>query len=236
APKEQRAAVLAQLQALLSLSLQHEGGRYLTAYRLVRAVRAGGLTLAPVAAPGAVRLLTIHGAKGLEAHTVLLLDTHAVPSRPESTGVLIDWPGEATHPQRFVFLTSEKAAPLCAQGLLDAERRARSLEELNALYVAMTRAADRLVVSSFQPHQGSSAPTWWQRLAPLAQALEAPAEAHAAASEGAATATDWTLDELPALLVAPDAVGTEPEADDERTRWGQAVHQLLQWCPTPAAD
>src|SRR5690606_25332575 len=47
---------------------------------------------------------------------------------------------------------------------------------------------------------------------------------------------DWTLDELPALLVAPDAVGTEPEADDERTRWGQAVHQLLQWCPTPAAD
>src|SRR5690606_4718711 len=54
APAAQRAAVQAQLQALLALSLQHEGGRYLTAYRLVRAVRAGGLTLAPVATPGAV--------------------------------------------------------------------------------------------------------------------------------------------------------------------------------------
>src|SRR5690606_21399483 len=42
APAPQRAAVQAQLQALLALSLQHEGGRYLTAYRLVRAVRAGG--------------------------------------------------------------------------------------------------------------------------------------------------------------------------------------------------
>jgi len=236
APAAQRGTVLAQLQALLTLSLQHEGGRYLTAYRLVRAVKAGGLTLSPVATPGAVRLLTIHGAKGLEAHTVLLLDTQAPPSRPETTGVLVDWPGEAERPQRFIFLTSEKAAPLCAQGLLDAERRARSLEELNALYVAMTRAADRLVVSSFEPHQSSPAPTWWQRLAPLAQALEAPAERPANAAEGGVEAPpDWTLNELPPLLAAPEAVGADPAAEDERTRWGQAVHQLLQWCPTPAA-
>src|SRR5690606_9734776 len=232
APKEQRAAVLAQLQALLSLSLQHEGGRYLTAYRLVRAVRAGGLTLAPVAAPGAVRLLTIHGAKGLEAHTVLLLDTHAAPSRPERTGVLIDWPGEATHPQRFVFFTSEKAAPPCAQALLDAERRARSLEELNALYVAMTRAATRLVVSHFEPHQAPTQATWWDRLAAVAPALDGPVPG---ATSMAGEAEPWPLPTLPTLQVAPEPVQRESVADDEATRWGQAVHRLLQWCPTPAA-
>lgn len=232
APPAQRAAVLSQLQALLSLSLQHEGGRYLTAYRLVRAVRAGGLTLAPVAAPGAVRLLTIHGAKGLEAHTVLLLDTHAAPSRPENTGVLVDWPGEAAHPQRFVFLTSEKAAPLCAQDLLEAERRARSLEELNALYVAMTRAATRLVISRFEPHQASAQPTWWDRLAPVAQAIDAPVPVGAAAAGGVEA---WPLQTLPSLRVSPEPVQRDAAADEEATRWGQAVHRLLQWCPTPAA-
>jgi ATP-dependent helicase/nuclease subunit A len=233
APAAQRAAVQAQLQALLTLSLQHEGGRYLTAYRLVRAVRAGGLTLAPVAAPGAVRLLTIHGAKGLEAHTVLLLDTHAAASRPESAGLLVDWPGEAAHPQRFVFLTSEKAAPLCAQGLLEAERRARSLEELNALYVAMTRAASRLVVSRFEPHQASAQPTWWDRLSPVAQTIDAPDPVAPTVAGGVAP---WPLQTLPVLQVSPEPVQHDAEVDDEATRWGQAVHRLLQWCPTPAAD
>ena len=232
APAAQRAAVLAQLQALLSLSLQHEGGRYLTAYRLVRAVRAGGLTLAPVAAPGAVRLLTIHGAKGLEAHTVLLLDTHAAPSRPENVGVLVDWPGEAPHPRRFVFLTSERAAPPCAQALLDAESRARSLEELNALYVAMTRAASRLVVSHFEPHQAPAQATWWERLSPVAPVVEAPVPGHAPV---VGEAHPWPLATLPALRVPPEPVAHATAIDDEATRWGQAVHRLLQWCPTPAA-
>ncbi len=231
APAAQRAAVLAQLNALLALSLQHEGGRYLTAYRLVRAVRAGGLALAPVAVPGAVRLLTIHGAKGLEAHTVLLLDTHAAPARPETTGVLVDWPGEAAHPRRFVFLTSEKAAPLCATPLLDAERRARSLEELNALYVAMTRAASRLVVSHFEPHQASTQPTWWDRLSPVAQGLDAPDRVQTAVSGDVAP---WPLETLPVLRASPEPLQRVVVADDEATRWGQAVHRLLQWCPTPA--
>ncbi|MBL0945753.1 MAG: UvrD-helicase domain-containing protein [Hydrogenophaga sp.] len=232
APAPQRAAVLAQLQALLALSLQHEGGRFLTAYRLVRAVKAGGLTLAPVAVPGAVRLLTIHGAKGLEAHTVLLLDTQAPPSRPESQGVLIDWPGEAAQPRRFVFLLSEKLAPRCAQDLLDTERRARSLEELNTLYVAMTRAATRLVVSAFEPHQSATQPSWWQRLAPLAQALEAPAPA-AARQDG--PAEPWRLDSLPTLSATPEPLADDSAADDPNARWGEAVHRLLQWHPTPAA-
>lgn len=231
-PPPQRAAVQAQLQALLALSLQHEGGRYLTAYRLVRAVKAGGLALAPVAVPGAVRLLTIHGAKGLEAHTVLLLDTRTPPARPESQGVLIDWPGEAAHPGRFVFLLSEKRSPLCAQALLESERRARSLEELNTLYVAMTRAANRLVVSSFEPHAAATQATWWDRLGPLAQALDAPPPATGGAQAGAAP---WPLETLPALTAPPEPVVAAPAADDARARWGEAVHRLLQWCPTPAA-
>jgi ATP-dependent helicase/nuclease subunit A len=80
APALQCEAVLAHLRALLAAALGHEGGRYLTAYALVRALKAGLIEAPPALRSEAVRLLTIHGAKGLEAELVLLLDTDA-PAR-----------------------------------------------------------------------------------------------------------------------------------------------------------
>ena len=80
-PATQRESTLANLRALLAAALQVDGGRYTTAYAMVRALRAGGIP-APVRADAtAVRLLTIHGAKGLEAPLVLLLDTDVWPMR-----------------------------------------------------------------------------------------------------------------------------------------------------------
>ncbi|WP_296444610.1 UvrD-helicase domain-containing protein, partial [Rhodoferax sp. UBA5149] len=92
APANQRDAVLANLRALLGVSLQLGGGRFATPYAFVRALKAGGV-LAPAAVnPLAVRLLTIHGAKGLEAQAVLLLDTDTPERNAETMGVLVDWP------------------------------------------------------------------------------------------------------------------------------------------------
>ena len=170
-PPPQRAVTLAALRALLQQSLAQDGGRFLSPYRLVRALRRGGVPLPPAPQPDAVRLLTVHGAKGLEASTVLLLDTDAPPPPAERMGVLVEWPGEAPHPLRMVFLTTEAQASDCVRPLLEAERVARGHEELNALYVAITRAARRLVLSRFEPHARSQTPTWWARLSPSAQAL-----------------------------------------------------------------
>jgi ATP-dependent helicase/nuclease subunit A len=235
-PASLRAGVLAQLRDLLANALAQDGGRFLTPYRFVRALKAGGIKATPIHNSGAVRLLTIHGAKGLEAHTVLMLDTDTGSSRPESMGVLIDWPGEAPVPRRLVFLASEKNPPACAAGALVLEQQARSLEELNALYVALTRAESRLVISSFEPYTRSSgATTWHERLLPLTQPLEIPIPTAGRANESQATADTFSLLALPALQheamprpAAPDQV------DDERTRIGLALHRLLQWHPTPA--
>jgi ATP-dependent helicase/nuclease subunit A len=242
-PASQRASVLAQLRDLLAQSLAIDGGRFLTPYRFVRALKAGGLKATASHTPGAVRLLTIHGAKGLEAHTVLLLDTATTSARPETMGVLVDWPGESPRPNRFIFLASEKTPPACALEVLQTEQQARALEELNALYVALTRAESRLVISCFEPHNPGSLPSWYSRLQPLAQAepAAAPAESalsvHSRSDDGVFHLAQLPALARPAVVVEADreALPTPAgsEANDEPRRFGLALHRLLQWCPTP---
>ncbi|KRD26151.1 DNA helicase UvrD [Acidovorax sp. Root267] len=240
-PAAQRMAVLANLRALLSAALQHDGGRYLTPYAFVRAMKKGG-----VRAPGrvdaqAVRLLTVHGAKGLEARCVLLLDTDTRPQKAETMGVLVDWPGEKTEPAGFVFLASESSPPPSAEAALAAEQQARQREELNMLYVAMTRAKHCLALSSVLP--SVSAPgSWWNRLAPLvadAQGLDEVVEADGVAARTGSMHDQFTLAELPVLpaelrttlrVVEEGTDPADPEASlsSPAARLGEAMHQLLE--------
>ena len=46
----------------------------------------------------------------------------------------------------------------------------RQREELNALYVALTRARHTLAISSIEPYRAAER-SWWQRLATLATAV-----------------------------------------------------------------
>ena len=244
-PSTRRDGVLANLRALLSAVLQVDGGRYTTAYALVRALRAGGIA-APVRADAdAVRLLTIHGAKGLEAPLVLLLDTDGEAIKAQTMGVLVDWPGEAAHPQRLVFLASESRPPACVAEVLATEQTARKREELNALYVALTRTQHSLVVSSLQPHIPNPG-SWWQRLQEQAQDAPWQAMPEAPAEQRAAPEPNFTLlclPNMPPALVeyAQEATKTiaevEPaEADDSlESRIGQAMHSLLE-CYVPPAS
>ena len=180
APATRRESVLANLNALLSAALDIDQARYLTPYAFVRAMKAG-LSAAnsdgesdiadvtqTVKSPmtsddSAIRLLTIHGAKGLEADVVIILDTDATPTPAASMRVLVDWPGETATPVSFVFLASESRPAPSAGAAFDIEKQARLREELNALYVAMTRAREQLVISSSQPRH-ANAESWWQRM------------------------------------------------------------------------
>ncbi|MFZ2386433.1 MAG: UvrD-helicase domain-containing protein [Polaromonas sp.] len=236
APPTQRHTVLANLRSLLSVALERDGGRYVTPYGLVRALKAGG-TLAPVAVNSdAVRLLTIHGAKGLEAEAVLLLDTDTVERNADSMGVLIDWPGEAAEPRKFVFLVSESRPPACAQEALAAEQAARKREELNALYVALTRARNTLVISSIEPHRVTT-DSWWQRLQTLGDGLmrEMAAPVSQAALDAASVACDTGVFNLPELPALPESRALRPsepaleEQDSVSARIGKAMHRLLEW-------
>jgi ATP-dependent helicase/nuclease subunit A len=87
-----------------------------------------------------VRVMTVHGAKGLEAPIVILADTMTPPTGPrpprlmELAGGAVIWAGRKEDD-----VPSVAAAREAARG--EAENEYRRL-----LYVAMTRAADRLIV------------------------------------------------------------------------------------------
>ncbi len=237
APAPQRAAVLANLRALPGVALRLGGGRFATPYAFVRALKAGGVQASAAVLDDAVRLLTIHGAKGLEAEVVLLLDSDANPPRAESMGVLIDWPGEAPRPLKFVFLASEKQPPACAAGLLERDLQERKREELNALYVALTRGKTRLVMSSVEAYKATPA-SWWARLSELAGQVDVPyPPAIAGGAEnlppGASPVLLKVLPSLPEGLARRvdqvDGSNSPPGPDSNVSRMGQAMHRLLEW-------
>ncbi len=227
APGHQRETVLANLRALLGAALQLGGGRFATPYALVRALKAGGVRAPAAVNAQAVRLLTIHGAKGLEAHSVLLLDTDTPARNADSMTVLVDWPGEAAWPQSFVFLASESQPPASAQTLLAAEHQERQREELNALYVALTRARHTLAVSSIVPYRAAPR-SWWQRLTQTGL-LDIAALAPRPGSATTASAPVFQLKELPPAALSATPVVAVPDDDPLEARIGKAMHRLLEW-------
>nr|WP_315426116.1 UvrD-helicase domain-containing protein [uncultured Albidiferax sp.] len=234
APAALRSSVLANLRAVLGTALQLNEGRFATPYALVRALKAGGVKAPVTSAPDAVRLLTVHGAKGLEAALVLLLDTDTPSAKAETMGVLVDWPGEAEAPVRLVFLASESNPPACVVEVQAIEQAARQREELNGLYVAMTRARSQLVISSVLPHKAVDG-SWWQRLQPLAQPIDVAGLDQAQPLGDTAADAPFGLLVLPEIGLSATPPRVPVEADGAESRVGQAMHRLLEWVPLGGA-
>ncbi len=160
-PAAMAAGVEANLRALLLLALDLDGGRYPSLPRCIdelRDLRDADANDAPDegeietqhADAGRVRILTIHGAKGLEAPVVWLLGANATPRPPDPWDVLVDWPPEAPAPQHFSFYGRKDDRGTKRQPLFELEEQAAKREELNLLYVAMTRARQVFIASGIE--------------------------------------------------------------------------------------
>ena len=97
-----------------------------------------------------VRVMTVHGAKGLEAPVVILADATADPARLGRTPLAVDHP---VAPDVVVPLLrpkkEERRPPFDTQIARDEQRELE--EHMRLLYVALTRAADRLIVAGVAP-------------------------------------------------------------------------------------
>jgi ATP-dependent helicase/nuclease subunit A len=91
-----------------------------------------------------VRVMTVHGAKGLEAPIVFLADTMTPPAGPRPPR-LLELPGSA-----LIWVTRKADDPPAAAAARQDAQRDAADEYRRLLYVAMTRAADRLIVCGAQ--------------------------------------------------------------------------------------
>lgn len=109
----------------------------------------------PDSASGQVRLMTVHGAKGLEAPVVVLADA-AQQARPRPDGwVAIDLEGGHRVP---LFHPRKADCPEPVRAAIEARDALAAEEDLRLLYVALTRAADHLFIG------GAVGPTAHKRI------------------------------------------------------------------------
>jgi ATP-dependent helicase/nuclease subunit A len=98
-----------------------------------------------------VRVMTVHGAKGLEASVVFLVDTTTSPSDSQRLK-LIRMPHGNAGPSDVVLWAGSKRDDTEAVAQARAAMREDTEDEYRRLlYVAMTRAAERLIVGGCQP-------------------------------------------------------------------------------------
>jgi ATP-dependent helicase/nuclease subunit A len=218
------------VEALLAAALDVDGGRFLSLYAFVRALRQQPIKAPAGLATGAVQLLTIHGAKGLEAHTVFVMDTDPERQAAELSTLLADWPVDSPAPRRLAFVANVSRAPLDWLAHVQAELDARAREEANALYVAMTRAEAELVFSRTEPYNKSADVSWWQRVQSVVCKDETQAQAPqpVSASRSEVLVPHWP----PSVPMAQD--GLAPSASDDTAQLGRAVHRALEWATQSA--
>ncbi len=177
-PAELRETVRANLQAFMEIALNVDAGRYpslprfLAELRELRAAENESPDEGKVGEVGnALRIYTVHEAKGLEAPIVWLLDANDMQHKTDSYNVLLAWPPNAPRPAHFSLYTDKRGRGSKRTGYFEADEEYARREEMNLLYVAMTRAKQALLVSG---NGELVATSWYGRIAAAVEQRDNP--------------------------------------------------------------
>ena len=165
-----------------------------------------------------VRIMTVHGAKGLQAPVVFLADTMQTP-RP-SAGLLWmaagDAPGDGSDggpPELLLWPPRAEVRERLAGRLIAAESVRQDQEYRRLLYVAMTRAEDRLYVCGYGTRNSPPAAAWHNLVLRGLEAAGQPFEFDAAAAGAPVEpALGWTGEGR--ALANPQASPPDRRRDD----------------------
>ena len=106
---------------------------------------------------GVVRIMTVHGAKGLQAPIVILPDTIKTrSSKPDQ----ILWPDRSSAELPFFCPQSKKVPKKCRQAF-DVLKQKENDEYRRLLYVALTRAENRLYIGGYKNSDQVSEDSWY---------------------------------------------------------------------------
>ncbi len=159
------------IEELLSSALDFESGSAPSLQRFLDWFARGEVEIVrdPSAPLDAVRVMTVHGSKGLQSPVVILADACADPDRKGggfgATFANISLPPDGPAIPIFRPRKDELAEPIAAQ-LATADARERE-EHWRLLYVALTRAEERLYIGGAlgpADRKGPAAASWWTAL------------------------------------------------------------------------
>jgi ATP-dependent helicase/nuclease subunit A len=210
-----------------------------------------------------VRVMTVHGSKGLEADIVILPDTTTLAQGAGRHGeFLFRANGD------IIFPLSNDDAPAAVRDAKAEADQAVMRERRRLLYVALTRAKDRLIVCGFENSKGVADGSWYDLTRRAAQKMgqevvedddksfvigDADTEAFDGKDDKPADAValrNWMRKPAPVenvkprLIRASDAAGLEepatlsPLAENGAKRFmrGNLIHGLLARLPDVAPD
>jgi ATP-dependent helicase/nuclease subunit A len=248
------------IDEFLALALAHERSEAPSLTRFLAEVEADEAEIKRdlEAESEGVRVLTVHASKGLEAPIVFLPDTTVAPGGEHDPKLLplIAPVGP------LLFAWSRKKSEDCeAVAAARGERRkAEAGEHRRLLYVAMTRAAERLIVAGYETQKGRKNGCWYDLVAEGLKdaAIEAPAfwdEGAAVRRYGEGLAADGSAEQpavadqpppawlsalvepeaAPALLRPSAAVAAQDGAAGRRLE-GLVAHALLNLLPAVDAE
>jgi len=249
------------MQALVSGALSHDmsAAKSLQAY-LAKVESQDTVLKRELGEPdAAVRVMTVHGAKGLQAPVVILPDTTGA-TKPVSDALFFAPDGTP------LYSPSSRTDAASTARLRDAANAAAERESRRLLYVALTRASDRLIIAGAglgNQKSGFAKSSWYRWCLMSMQALQGddaseepldaamafgPSVTLAAASHAAEktspNAPDWLTQPAatpvpPLRLAAPSRLTEDqssvlqPFGPDRKAalRRGRLIHGLLQTLP-----
>ncbi len=244
-PPAMRTGVAANLRAFIEVALSIDSGRYPSLQGFLHelsSLRRAAPDEAPdigVIAEGtdAVRILTVHGAKGLEAPVVWLLDSNSQDRRADTYDCLVDWPPDAQSPAHFSFFSRKDERGESRTQLFDQDLHLAEREDMNLLYVAITRAQQVFIASGIESR--TDAQSWHRK---ISAAIAAPAGSSTLPVFDMTEPVQSSPENPPAREAKYDDALRKPLRIGERTddlidtrrRHGTLLHALLEKCVPPA--
>lgn len=241
-----RAAMIARLGAeagdaideFLKLALDHEHDGAPSLQRFLSALASADLTVKRdmEASRDEVRVMTVHGAKGLEAPVVLLPDTCGAPDgRNAGTVRTIAAPAGADLPEVPVWSPSSALDCVTVGEAKSAEVNRQLQEHRRLLYVALTRAKERLYVFGHVGSKGRKAGCWYDLIETGVADLLQPVT-DGSAREGTRR-RDVRAEGVPLRPVAAESAGTaEAEPDWLRKEAAAEPPPAPPFSPSSALD
>ncbi len=250
------------VEEFMNLTLAHERAEIPSLQNFLHWLKAGDATVTrdlEHTGRDEVRIITVHGAKGLQAPIVILPDTATAP-RSSPPILWLDgvplWPPLRVH-----------EPPICVSARAEANRR-RDQEYRRLLYVAMTRAEDRLLVCGWHGQQEPADTSWYglirDGVEPIAepfdfrgggdwhgvgfrvsseQTISPPPAPISGAPPPESEAADWMgapppAEPIPPRPLAPSRPSGDPPVlppmmtdGGDRFKRGLLIHRLLQTLP-----